>query len=79
MLTTTPTDGGTTMKDEAYRPHEGFRRVAATQEEIAAWRSSHNGRHPSQHRLECETCHTRIWGSGLGIGSHRRRHGREQA
>lgn len=30
-------------------------------------------------RLECDTCGGRIWGSGLGIGSHRRSKAHERA
>lgn len=52
-------------------PHP-FLYVQATAEEVEAWRRKHNGRWPSQYRLECQWCGTRIWGSGLGIGSHRR-------
>ena len=45
----------------------GFRYVEPTPGERAADKT--NGR---QYRLEFLTCGRRIWGSGIGIGSHRR-------
>ena len=50
---------------------DGFRYVTATREENAEWRAKHK-RHSSQYRLVCTACGKRLWGSGLGIGSHRR-------
>jgi len=47
---------------------DGFRRVSATAEE----RATYGKRAPAVYRLECLECGARIWGSGLGIGSHRR-------
>lgn len=60
------------MATSSRRQIEGFRRVAATQEEIQAWRDAHNGRYPSVGRVRCLGCDKRLWGSGLGIGAHRR-------
>jgi hypothetical protein len=51
---------------------EGFQRVLATTKELAEWRA-HTGRpYPSVHRVACLACGRRLWGSGLGIGAHRR-------
>ncbi len=53
-------------------PH-GYTAVAATPEEIAIWRTKNPNRpQPSTRRLRCDSCGHRIWGSGLGIGSHNR-------
>jgi hypothetical protein len=52
-------------------PPQGFRYVGCTAEELEDYRKKHNGRRPSVYRLEC-FCGKRIWGSGLGIGAHRR-------
>jgi hypothetical protein len=50
-----------------------FTRVKPTEEENAAYARNHGGRrHASVYRLKCDWCGKRIWGSGLGIGSHRR-------
>lgn len=48
-----------------------FTHVTPTQAEIDDY-VRRNGRRPSQYRVACAYCGTRIWGSGLGIGSHRR-------
>lgn len=50
----------------------GFRYVTATREEVDAWRAKHGNRQPSSYRVVCVKCGKRMWGSGLGIGSHRR-------
>jgi hypothetical protein len=47
------------------------REVRATRDEIAAWRRKHPRRHPP-YRVECIYCGTRMWLSGIGLGSHRR-------
>lgn len=53
-------------------PPRGFLYAVPTADEVAAYQAKH--RHaPSVYRLICEACHARIWGSGLGTGSHRRR------
>lgn len=50
-----------------------FAKVAPTVKELADWRKRNPGRAwPSVNRVECISCHRRIWGSGLGIGAHRR-------
>lgn len=54
------------------RGPEDFRRVAATAAELVEWREAHAGRYPSVYRVQCRACGKRLWGSGLGIGSHRR-------
>lgn len=48
-----------------------FTYVTATTDEIETYVRKH-GRRPSQYRVACNECGTRIWGSGIGIGSHRR-------
>jgi hypothetical protein len=54
-------------------PHPAYRRVSATPEEIAGYLRKHPGqRHPAVYRVECRACGKRIWGSGMGIGSHNR-------
>lgn len=64
-----------------HRPLPDFVRVRATPEEIAEWRNSDarlaptriaEKRTPGVYRVQCLDCEARIWGSGLGIGSHRR-------
>jgi hypothetical protein len=47
-------------------------RVSPTKEEIDAFRKSHSGFRPSVNRFVCRDCGKRLWGSGLGIGSHNR-------
>lgn len=50
-----------------------YRRVSPTAEERAAYLTRKPGaRGAAVYRLECLTCGARIWGSGLGIGSHER-------
>lgn len=49
-----------------------FERVSATPEEAEAWKLTHKGHRPSVYRVRCQACGKRLWGSGLGIGSHRR-------
>ena len=51
---------------------DGFRYVTPTPEEVAEWRRTHRRRPAPVYRLACIGCGKRIWGSGLGIGSHRR-------
>jgi hypothetical protein len=51
-------------------PH--FKRVQATPEEVAQYKVKHGGWQPHVYRLECRYTGKRIWGSGLGIGSHTR-------
>ncbi len=53
------------------RPRDEFDRVTPTTEERAAYAAANRFR-PSVYRLQCRTCGARIWGSGLGIGSHLR-------
>jgi hypothetical protein len=56
-----------------YEPPAGFTRVGVTAEELAEYRRTHSGHYPERiHRLKCDRCDKVIWGSGLGIGSHRR-------
>jgi hypothetical protein len=47
------------------------REVRATQDEIDAWRRKYPRRRPP-YRVECVHCGTRMWLSGIGLGSHRR-------
>ena len=53
------------------RPVDGFDRVAATADERHAKRTGH--------MLRCQECGQRVVPSGLGVGSHRRKHDRERA
>ena len=48
-----------------------FTRVTPTAEEVEAYRRK-EGRGPTQYRVACNACGKRIWGSGMGIGSHRK-------
>jgi hypothetical protein len=48
-----------------------FDRVVPRENEIAAYVKA-NGRQPAVYRMECVSCGKRVWGSGTGIGSHRR-------
>jgi hypothetical protein len=50
----------------------GFRRVKATPEELADYLRRSHGHRPGVYRVECLDCGKRMWGSGLGIGSHRK-------
>ena len=57
----------------SYKAPAGFKRVRETQEELADYKAKHSGWTPgSVYMLECLGCGKRIWGSGIGIGSHRR-------
>lgn len=54
-----------------------FRAVRATPEEVQAYRDQSKRRGgstsvPGVPRAECVYCGTRIWYSGLGIGSHKK-------
>lgn len=54
------------------RGHQ-FVRVAATREEVAEYRASHDGTGPGTiPRVRCNACQRRMWGAGLAIGSHGR-------
>lgn len=48
-----------------------FVRVSPTKYEIEEHIRRY-GREPGVYRVQCVRCGKRIWGSGLGIGSHRR-------
>lgn len=48
-----------------------FTHVKATADEVAAY-VKRAGRQPSVHRVACNACGKRVWGSGMGIGSHRK-------
>jgi hypothetical protein len=48
-----------------------YERVRPTPEEVADFRRR-KGYLPSVHRVRCTLCGRRYWGSGIGIGSHRR-------
>jgi len=50
----------------------GFTRVRETPEELADYKRKHFGSVPVVYRIQCDDCGARIWGGGLGIGSHRR-------
>ena len=54
------------------RTVEQYTRVSPTPEEVIAYRESHGGHTPSVYRYRCDECGKRVWGSGLGIGSHTR-------
>lgn len=45
--------------------------VRASPAEIDDFKTKH-GFKPSSYRVKCRYCDKRLWGSGLGIGSHRR-------
>lgn len=49
-----------------------FYRTTPTTQEVDEFRRSHNGRNPRVYRVVCKACGKRMWGSGLGVGSHRR-------
>jgi hypothetical protein len=52
----------------------GFTRVWPTKEETQEYRDEHDGRSPSRTpRVRCDKCQLRMWGSGFGIASHRRK------
>jgi hypothetical protein len=52
-------------------PRTGFYQVTPTADEVADWRKRYPRRHPP-YRSACQRCGTRIWHSGIAIGSHRR-------
>jgi hypothetical protein len=49
-----------------------YERVSATWEERQDYRDKHKGFGPGVYRYRCTWCGKRLWGSGLGIGSHNR-------
>ena len=49
-----------------------FNRVRPTPEETQEFKAK-RGHSPGTHRIECKICGKRLWGSGLGIGSHTRK------
>ena len=53
---------------------EGFRYSMATREELQDYMDSHNGRTPPRNvrHVTCRACGKRMWGSGIGIGAHRK-------
>jgi hypothetical protein len=53
-------------------PSTGFEQVRPTEDEKAAWVARYGPRHHHPYRSRCMRCGTRIWHSGLAIGSHRR-------
>jgi hypothetical protein len=53
-------------------PPFGFVYVTPTQDEVEEWKRRYPNQSTRQYRLQCEDCDKRIWGSGIGIGSHRR-------
>lgn len=62
---------------------DDFVRVTPTPAEVAEYQRKHASaryiRRPAVYRVMCRYCGKRMWGSGMGIGSHRRwhdRHGR---
>lgn len=65
------------MTNPQYAPG-GFTYVTPTNDEVAEYRRR-NHRDPAMYRLVCDRCGRRIWGSGLGVGAHRRKHRRETA
>lgn len=58
------------IKDRYKPSRDLFSRVTPTQEEIDEYRKKNGGHRPSVYRLCCDSCGKRIWGSGLGVGSH---------
>jgi hypothetical protein len=48
-----------------------FKRVKPTVAEFVEY-VTRNGHEPRVHRVECQRCGKRVWGSGLGTGSHNR-------
>jgi len=49
----------------------GFEQVRPTQDEKDAWAAKYPRRYPP-YRSRCMRCGTRIWHSGMAVGSHRR-------
>jgi hypothetical protein len=54
------------------RSIDGFTRVGRTAEEMESGRGHRTG------IVRCDECGQRIEASGMGIGSHRRKHARER-
>ena len=52
--------------------NDDFERVPAHELTVSQYRKKNNGRYPSVYRVRCKRCGKELWGSGLGIGSHRR-------
>jgi len=51
-----------------------FERVTPTAEEVEEYRTRRGfGFAPPVYRVRCKRCGKRLWGSGLGIGAHRRK------
>jgi hypothetical protein len=57
----------------------GFTRVTPTPEEIRSYEIEHDDFPPAVYRVSCDQCGKRLWGSGLGLGSHRRFHLKQTA
>lgn len=55
----------------AHKGPADFDRTFPTREEMADWLGSHRYP-PSVYRVVHRPCGKRLWGSGLGIGAHRR-------
>lgn len=53
------------------RNTEEWQEVRPTFAELDAWRAKYPRRSPP-YRAECKACGTRIWYSGLAVGSHRK-------
>lgn len=53
-------------------PSTGFEQVTPTADEKAAWDRRYPRRRTRPYRSRCTRCGTRIWHSGIAIGSHRR-------
>ncbi len=60
------------MPRRVSKPPEDFRRVAPTQQEVREYRRTHANYPPAVYRVQCLACGKRLWGSGIGIVSHRR-------
>src|SRR5213082_1016020 len=65
------------MTTNRNRRAPGFTRVRPTPDELDKLRAKTEKagmtyRGPNVYRVACEACGKRIWGSGMGIGSHRR-------
>ena len=50
---------------------DGYTYVGPTDTEINEYLCKHNGRWPTQHRVQCDRCEYRMWGAGGAIGRHR--------
>jgi hypothetical protein len=53
-------------------PSTGFEQVRPTDAEKAAWHRKYPRRRTAPYRSRCMRCGTRIWHSGIAVGSHRR-------